>query len=182
MKKLSVRILLGGLLLALPIGALAADSTTLRVGDIVTGLSPFASFGVAYFKDDTEGEKEWARTVGFNEIVNTAVRVAFNSTSWGRRPDGSQYGFPSGHAGFVFAQAAFLQERYGWKYGVPAFLVASGVSYIRVREDKHHWRDVVAGGGLAYGVSFLTVTPLGALHLAPVVGPDWMGIRFQRSF
>jgi membrane-associated phospholipid phosphatase len=182
MNKIKVTMLLGALMLGVPLQALAADATTLLVGDIVTGLSPFASFGVAYFKDDTEGEKQWARTMAINEIVNTGARLAFNNTSWGRRPDGSQYGFPSGHAGFLFAQAAFLQERYGWKYGMPAFLVASGVSYIRVREDKHRWRDVIAGGGLAYGVSFLTVTPLGAMHLAPVVGPDWIGIRFQRSF
>ena len=182
MKKLAARMILGGLLAALPLSASAADATTLLVGDVVTGLSPFVSFGIAYFKDDTEGEKQWARTIAINEIVNTGLRVGLNNTSWGRRPDGSQYGFPSGHAGFVFAQAAFLQERYGWKYGVPAFVVASGVSYIRVREDKHRWRDVIAGGGLAYGISFLTVTPLGALHLAPVVGPDWIGIRFQRSF
>jgi len=28
----------------------------------------------------------------------------------------------------------------------------------------------------------LTVTPLNAIHLAPIIGPDWLGIRFERSF
>ena len=162
--------------------AMAADSQTLRAGDIITVLFPLATFGVAYAKDDTEGEKQWLRDLGVNEVLNTGLRVAFNGTSWGRRPDGSSYGFPSGHAGFLFSQAGFLQERYGWAYGGPALALATAVSYIRVREDKHHWRDVIAGGALGYGVSMITVTPIWATHIAPVIGPDWIGIRFSRSF
>jgi membrane-associated phospholipid phosphatase len=84
--------------------------------------------------------------------------------------------------GFVFSQAGFLQERYGWKYGVPALAMATAVSYIRVREDKHHWRDVVAGGALGYGVAMITVTPTKATQIAPIIGPHWLGIRFSRSF
>jgi len=175
----SLVVLLG---LALPGTVLAADSGTLRAGDIVTVLFPFVTFGVAYSKHDREGEIEWVRALAVNEVVNTALRVGFEQTSLGRRPDGSRYGFPSGHAGFVFEQAGFLQQRYGWAYGAPAFAFASAVSYIRVREDKHYWRDVIAGGALGYGVALVTVTPYKALHLAPVVGPDWLGIRFQKSF
>ncbi len=132
----------------------------------------------AYFKHDDLGETEWIRVTLINEVVNAGLRVAFNQTSVGTRPDGSAYGFPSGHAGFVFSQAAFLQQR----YGVPALAVASAISYIRVREDKHHWRDVIARAGITYGTALLTVTPLGAANLAPVVGPGYLGIRFQRSF
>jgi membrane-associated phospholipid phosphatase len=162
--------------------AAAADSQTLRVGDIITVLFPLVTFGITYAKDDTEGEKEWLRDLGVNEVLNTGLRVAFNGTSWGKRPDGSSYGFPSGHAGFVFSQAGYMQERYGWAYGAPAMAFATAVSYIRVREDKHHWRDVIAGGALGYGVSLVTVTPIWATHIAPVIGPHWLGIRFSRSF
>jgi membrane-associated phospholipid phosphatase len=160
----------------------AADVQTLRAGDIATVLFPLVTFGIAYAKDDVEGEKQWLRDLGVNEVLNTGLRVAFNGTSWGKRPDGSSYGFPSGHAGFVFSQAGFLQERYGWKYGVPALAIATAVSYIRVREDKHHWRDVIAGGALGYGVAMITVTPIKATQIAPIIGPHWLGIRFSRSF
>ena len=170
-------------MLSLPVQiAVAADAKTLRSADIVTGLTPFVTFGIAYFKDDTEGEKEWLRDLAVNEVLNTGLRVVFNRTSLGKRPDGSSYGFPSGHAGFMFSQAGFLQERYGWAYGGPAIAIAAAVSYIRVREDKHYWRDVIAGGALGYGVAMLTVTPEKATHLAPIIGPDWIGIRFERSF
>lgn len=163
-------------------GRAVAGTTDVLAGDIVTAIFPVAAFGTAFFKDDTEGEKQWLRDTGINEVLNTGLRFAFNYTSLGRRPNGAPYGFPSGHAGFVFSQAGFLQERYGWRYGAPALTLASAVAYIRVREDKHHWRDVIAGGALGYGVALLTVTPESATHLAPVVGPDWLGIRFERSF
>jgi membrane-associated phospholipid phosphatase len=117
-----------------------------------------------------------------NEVLNTGLNLAFNETSLGERPNGDGHSFPSGHAGFAFAQAGFLQERYGWRYGAPALVLASAVSYIRVNEDKHYWGDVIAGGALGYGIAMLTVTPLNAIHLAPIIGPGWMGIRYERSF
>ena len=162
--------------------AAAVNSTDVLAGDIVTGILPVVAFGTAWLKDDHEGEVEWLRDTVESEVLVSSLRLAFGNSSWGRRPNGGKYGFPSGHAGFVFSQAGFMQERYGWKYGVPSLIAATAVSYIRVREDKHRWRDVIVGGGLSYGVSLLTVTPYGATHLAPIVGPDWLGIRFERSF
>ncbi len=180
-RRLTFVLVLG--LAAMRAGPAAAENTTdVLAGDIATGLFPIVAFGTAWLKDDVEGEKQWLRDTILAEVVVTSLRVALNGTSWAERPNGGQYGFPSGHAGFVFSQAGFLQERYGWKFGVPALIAATGVSYIRVREDKHHWRDVIVGGALGYGAALLTVTPYDATYIAPIVGPDWMGIRFERSF
>jgi membrane-associated phospholipid phosphatase len=164
--------------------AAAADSrsTLQRDGDIITVILPLAAFGTAYFKGDSEGQKQWLRATGVHEVLYSGLVLAFNETSLGKRPSGGPYSFPSGHAGFVFAQAGFLQERYGWGYGAPALVLATAVSYIRVNIRKHHWRDVIAGGALGYGSVLLTVTPLHAIHLAPIIGPGWLGIRWERSF
>ena len=51
--------------------------------------------------------------------------------------------------------------------GLPAFLLYFTTSLVLL--------------GLFIAV-YVTVTPYKALHLAPVVGPDWLGIRFQKSF
>lgn len=160
--------------------ALAVTGSELS-GDIVTGLVPLGALTIAYFKDDTEGEKQWWRNTLASQLLNTVARVAFNSR-YGERPNGGEYGFPSGHVSFVVSGAAFLQERYGWKYGVPAYLLAGYVASERVRDDKHHWRDVIAASALSYGVAQLFVTPENAMHLAPVIGPDFIGLRWQRSF
>jgi membrane-associated phospholipid phosphatase len=68
------------------------------------------------------------------------------------RPDRSdRYSFPSGHASGSFAAATVAASEYGWKAGVPAFLVAGFVGYTRMEKNKHHLSDVLFGAGL--GVS-----------------------------
>jgi membrane-associated phospholipid phosphatase len=163
-------------------GSVVRAQDTSLAGDILTGLLPVTAFGIAYFKGDTEGEKQWARNVAANQFLATAARVGFNETSWGTRPGGGSYGFPSGHVAFIASGAAFLQERYGWMYGVPAWAVTGYVAFNRVDNNHHRWRDVVASSVLAYGVGKLFVTPEIATHLAPVIGPDFMGLRWSRSF
>lgn len=150
--------------------------------DIVTGLLPLTSYLIAAYKDDDEGKKQFLRSTAVSLVVNSALRYGFQQTSWGTRPNGHPYGFPSGHAAFTMSGAAFLQDRYGWRYGVPAFALAGYVSYVRVDTDHHRWRDVIAGTALSYGISKLFVTPRNATHIAPIVGPDFLGLRWERSF
>ena len=178
------------LLVCLMIAALGLPAATATAGngpdilatDILTGVVPLTGLAVAFFTDDTEGEKQWLRNIVANQVLTSALRIGFNETSLGERPNGGGYGFPSGHVAAVTAGATFLGQRYGWKWGVPAYVAAASVAYIRVNEDKHHWRDVIASGALAYGVALLTVTPENATSLAPIIGPDFLGLRWQRSF
>ena len=101
-------------------------------GDLEAGGSMIAAFGVA------EG-----------------LKAAFPE----RRPDGSDdKSFPSGHASVSFAAAASLQNRYGWKVGLPAQLVAAFVGLGRVEARKHHWYDVVAGAAVGEASGFLITT------------------------
>jgi len=169
--------------LALPAAtATAGNGPDILATDILTGVVPLTGLAVAYFTDDTEGQKQWLRNTGVNQVLTTGLRVGFNETSLGERPNGGGYGFPSGHVAFVMSGATFLGQRYGWKWGTPAYLAAAYVAYVRVDEHKHHLRDVLAAGALAYGVALLTVTPETASCLAPVIGPDFLGLRWQRSF
>ena len=160
----------------------AGDGPDVVATDILTAVVPLTGLAVAYFTGDVEGQKQWLRNTGVNQVLTTTLRVGFNETSLGERPNGHPYGFPSGHQAFITSGAAFLGERYGWKWGTPAYMAAAYVAYVRVDEDKHHWRDVLASGALAYGVALLTVTPENATCLAPVIGPDFLGLRWQRSF
>lgn len=152
------------------------------VGHAVMSAIPVSAFAVAYFKDDVEGEKQLFRNVIVNQLITSIARVGFNETSWGERPTGNEYGFPSGHVSFAGAGASFYSERYGWKYGVPAWLATGFVMNNRVQNGDHHWRDVIASAGLSYGIGKLFVTPENATYLAPVIGPDWLGLRWERSW
>ena len=151
-------------------------------GHVVMSVIPVTAFAIAYFRDDVEGEKQWLRNLLANQLLTSAARLGFNYTSWGRRPNGDGYGFPSGHVAFAASGASFLEERYGWKYGVPAWLLTGYVAYVRVDNRDHRVRDVVASSILGYGVAKLFVTPENATHLAPVIGPDYLGLRWERSW
>jgi hypothetical protein len=152
------------------------------ISDVLTGVVPLTGFAVAFFTGDTEGQKQWLRNTGVNQVLTSALRLGFNETSLGERPNGNEYGFPSGHEAFVMSGATFLGQRYGWKWGTPAYLAAAYVARVRVVNNHHHVRDVLASAALAYSVSLLTVTSEKASYLAPVIGPDFLGIRWQRSF
>ncbi len=161
--------------------ASANKNTSELSSDIITGVVPLSAYAYAFLTDDDEGQKQWWRNTIANQVFITSARVAFDP-SLGERPNGHRYGFPSGHVAFVTSSAAFLQERYGWKFGVPAYMLAGYVAAERVRDDHHYWRDVIASGVLSFGIAKLFVTPQGATYVAPVIGPDYMGMRWERSF
>lgn len=158
----------------------AADNPL--IGHLVMTAIPVSAIGIAFFKHDVEGEKQWLRNLAANQALTSVARLGFNETDWGRRPNGHPYGFPSGHVAFAGSGAAFLSERYGWQYGVPAWLATAYVAYNRVDNHDHRWRDVIASGLISYGVGKLFVTPENATHIAPVIGPEWIGMRWQRSW
>jgi len=70
------------------------------------------------------------------------------------RPDGSDdQSFPSDTAALAFAPAAFLWDRYGWEVW-RAGLRRGRVRRIQPRRcKKHHWYDVAASAGMAWGYS-----------------------------
>src|SRR3954453_584098 len=78
-----------------------------------------------------------------------AIKLAAHRT----RPNGDPHGFPSGHASTSFASAMVLQAHYGWKLGLPAFLLAGYTGASRVIANQHWTSDVVFGAavGIASG-------------------------------
>lgn len=171
------------LLLCLSAPAFAApsdlDKTT---GDVLQFAIPAGALSIAWFKGDDEGEKQWARNTVASTLATQVAKLVFNTTSLGKRPNGGRDAFPSGHTAFAASGAAFLTERYGWQYGLGAWALTGFVAYSRVDEREHRWRDVAAGAALSYGIGKLFVTPENATHLAPVIGPDFIGLRWQRSW
>lgn len=62
--------------------------------------------------------------------------------------------FPSGHASMGFNFATVVAAEHGVYWGVPAFLLAGGISYTRLHDGWHWLSDIVAGAtiGMSYGL------------------------------
>jgi membrane-associated phospholipid phosphatase len=171
----SFRIVLVAVLLASH--PLRAGADEEAIADVFTGVVPLGALYVAHNKDDKEGKGQWFRSTATSLVINTALRVAFNETEYGTRPNGHPYGFPSGHMSFIVSGAAFLQERYGYRYGIPAYALSAYTAWVRVDTGHHYWRDIVAATALAYGVSRVLVTPLEPVKVAPLIEQDALGVR-----
>ena len=95
------------------------------------------------------GDTDGLFQAGASLAVGGGVAFGMKQLVHEQRPDGSgDDSFPSAHTSFSFAAAATMHNRYGWQVGVPATLVATLVGVARVKADKHHWYDVVAGAGI----------------------------------
>jgi len=141
------------LLAFLPISAEAG--TMESAGTDMAVALPLLAGGFALYKNDWTGVAELTAdtlgTVGTAEILKQVVHE--------RRPNGTDFkSFPSDTAALAFAPAQFLWDRYGWEYGVPAYLAAGFVGYSRVHAKEHHWYDVAASAGISFGFSKLFTT------------------------
>jgi hypothetical protein len=86
------------------------------------------------------------------------------------RPNGDPRSFPSGHASTSFATAMVLQQHYGWKLGLPAFLAATYSAASRIPANQHWTSDVIFGAavGMASGRTVTLHVRRTRLHVIPV--------------
>jgi membrane-associated phospholipid phosphatase len=117
---------------------------------------------------------ELLRAQILTQSVNTAIKAAVRRT----RPDGTRYSFPSGHSSVTFASATVLQQRWGWKVGVPAYAVATYVATSRIQEKRHFLSDVAFGAAL--GIAAGRTVTLGSgrqrFALGPMATPSGAGL------
>ncbi len=83
-------------------------------------------------------------------IGTIAVKAAINSDRPSNDWTGGQFGFPSGHVSSSFTIAAVLEEYYGVRAAVPAYIFAGMVGWSRIDECDHDLSDVVFGAALGY--------------------------------
>jgi len=95
-----------------------------------------------------------------------------------KRPNSnSTTSFPSGDASSVFSGASFIHKRYGFKYAILPYVVATYTAYSRVHANKHYRHDVVAGAVVGIASSWYFVTPYKNLQINPVLGADYKGVE-----
>lgn len=99
------------------------------------------------------------------------------------RPDSSdRRSFPSGHTSGAFTMSTILARHYGWKVGIPAYLLATATAFARIEDNKHRLSDVVAGATIGIVMGRL-VTParnhIRGHSVEFVAGPKSVAVRLE---
>ena len=122
-------------------------------------------------------------------IVNGAYTGILKYSVQRTRPDTSDnLSFPSGHSSTAFSLAAVADHHYGWKIGVPAYVLASGIGLSRIEKDKHYLSDVLAGATIGIIVG-RTVARLDGerpakkrqISVGPATDPHGQGVGLDLS-
>lgn len=168
------------LLLFLVINPAAAKSNLEKSGDIVHLLIPASAFGATLIVEDNyQGSWQLVKTGVASRLTVETLKYTVDKD----RPDNSgDDSFPSGHTADSFAAATFIQQRYGWKWAIPAYLGATFVGYSRVESDKHYIEDVLMGAaiGIISGVYF--TEPYAGVKITPTVNNKQLGVSFSGTF
>jgi len=123
-------------------------------GDLLQGIFPAASMGLTVLNKDPDGRKMFYKGSVLTIASTYLLKISINK----KRPNGGGWSFPSGHTSWAFSNAAFIHKRYGYKLGIPAFLLASFVGWSRVESKNHYWNDVVWGAVLGTACSYYSTS------------------------
>ena len=101
--------------------------------DILMFITPVAGFAGSLAIGDYQGTKQ----IIFSGATNLAMTYALKYVIRKERPDHSDHhAFPSSHTSVSFQGASFIQRRYGWKFGLPAYLLSAYVGWGRTYAKK----------------------------------------------
>lgn len=150
--------------------------------DVTLIALPVAAVATVLIKQDWQGLKQGV----FTGVTAVGAMMILKYSVHELRPDHSNYhSFPSGHSTTAFASAAFLQRRYGWRFGIPAYTVATYTAVGRVLAKKHHWWDCVAGAAIGAASAYIFTTPWARDHrfaMAPVATDTQVGLTASMVF
>ncbi len=122
-------------------------------GEILRIALPVAAGAYSLYRQDYDGTLQLV----VSEVISEGVSFGLSHVIRERRPNGADFhSFPSDSTAVAFSAASYLQIRYGWDYGIPAYALAAFVGYSRVESRQHHWGDVIAGAAIGWGASELT--------------------------
>lgn len=147
-------------------------------GDVLIYMVPSVAFGMTLMEKDNEGMWQFTESAA----VTMGICVSFKYTVNSRRPNGNPQSFPSGHTAICVQSAEFMRQRYGWQYGLPAYVVAAYVGYSRAVSDEHHTRDILAGALFGFVGTYWFTKPYEGWNIQPVAGSSYLGVNLSRKW
>lgn len=115
------------------------------------------------------------RTQVVNGIFTRGLKMVPRARPYQEVATPTKGSFPSGHTSAAFATATVLQRRWGWKAGVPAYLVASYIGATRL-QNMHYLSDVTFGAALGIASGLAVEMPGRRPAIAPMLAPGTAGV------
>jgi membrane-associated phospholipid phosphatase len=125
-----------------------------KVADFGKTAMPLTALGISVIKFD------WLGAV-LSQVLAHGLYLTngkFEHKIDKKRPCGCSGAFPSGHMIMYASSSSYLHYRYGWQYGLPAYLATIGFSYDRVRNKAHSWGDMLGTFAIVNVITYI-VTP-----------------------
>jgi membrane-associated phospholipid phosphatase len=136
--------------------------TTQKIGDVILFALPAATLGSSFSIGDKEGAWQFTKGLLLTGGITYGLKLGVNK----QRPDKSNNNsFPSGHISIVFHSAGYLHRRYGFKYSIPAYVLAGFTAASRIDSKKHDILDVVAGAAIGLGSNLFFTTEYQQEHM-----------------
>ncbi len=136
--------------------SVAQSSEIETIGDVFLYTLPATALSTTIITKDKKGLGQFVKGFGLNKILTFSLKEIVGR----ERPDGIGFdSFPSGHTSTTFQSASFIQRRYGWKYGIPAYALAGFTGFSRINADRHYLSDVLVGAAIGIGCTYLFTTP-----------------------
>lgn len=132
------------------------DSFIENAGDGTLFVLPASAVATTLLLKDYQGTRQFAKGFALNLVVTSVAKVVINK----ERPyQGGGQAFPSGHTSVAFQSASFFHRRYGFKYSIPAYVLAGYTGFSRIHATRHDGWDVLAGAAVGIGSTWLFTTP-----------------------
>lgn len=144
----------------MPLPPAFAGQDTDPIADTLRWLIPVSGFAASIGLRDWEGSQQCLYSLAVGQAVTEVLKITVGE----HRPNGSSstMSFPSGHTSGAFGGAAFIQQRYGWRYALPAYVGAVYTGWSRVDLGQHYPHDVYAGAAIGILSSYIFTTAYNA--------------------
>ena len=168
-------------------GMAGTRGTIATSGDVGAVIIPLTA-GIVALAHTNKNVMQLYKSKGLQELFESwgtavAATLILKYTVKEERPNGENtQSFPSLHASSSFAAAGYLQRRYGWLYGLPAYAASTYVCWTRIDAREHYFHDVLIGAIIGFGASQIFTTPYKGIHIEPVAGKNQYGLIFTKKF
>ncbi len=176
---MGLRALVIGILFCLVTGTgVHAGNSIEAAGEVLTLLLPATAAGLIVGFKDGQGALQLGESVALTAVVTYGLKYTISESA----PNGDSHSFPSAHTSLSFTSAEFLRKRYGWEYGIPAYVAATFVAVSRVEAKDHYTHDVLAGAAIGIASGYLFTRPYKGWSIQPEVDQKYQGIRLNRTW